>query len=153
MAARIIEAPEALKNLVGQEAGVSDWLEITQSMIDAFADCTHDRQWIHVDRERARVETSFGSTIAHGFLTLSLISHLFDAMIEVRGCRMIINYGLNRVRFPCAVPAGSRIRGRIRLLAVEEKESALQATWHVTVEKAGADKPAMIAEWLVRYGS
>jgi acyl dehydratase len=105
---------------VGEELGISDWLEVTQDRIDRFADATDDRQWIHVDAGRAAVESSFKTTIAHGFLTLSLISVLLRGALSIEGCRMALNYGLNRVRFVVAVPTGSRIRGRFVLSAIEE---------------------------------
>ena len=119
MPQRVIESLDEMQSLAGQEIGLSDWLEVTQPMIDAFAETTRDRQWIHTDRERAAAESPFGTTIAHGFLTLSLISHLKSQAVAVRGVRMGINYGLNRVRFPAPVRSGSRIRGRFTLQSVE----------------------------------
>src|SRR5581483_9804379 len=121
-----------------------------QARIDQFADATGDHQWIHVDRERAEAETPFKATIAHGFLTLSLISALLRQAIRFDGMRMAINYGLNRVRFLSPVPSGSRIRGRFTLASVEPKDDALQATWSVIVEREGAEKPCCAAEWIVR---
>lgn len=151
MPARVIETIEALKSLVGQEVGVSDWLEVTQPMIDAFADVTRDRQWIHLDVERARTDSPYGSTIAHGFLSLSLLSHLHSQAVQLAGAfRMVINYGLNRVRFPAAVRAGSRIRARSTLKALEEIDNAVQLTWLIAVEIDENPKPALVAEWLVR---
>ena len=109
MPTRTIESIDALRSLVGQEVGVSEWIEVTQSMINAFADVTRDKQWIHIDTERAARESPFGTTIAHGFLTLSLLSHLHGQAVSVHAeQKMAINYGLNRVRFPHPVPAGSR---------------------------------------------
>ena len=140
-----------LGGLVGREVATSEWLVITQDRIDAFADATGDHQWIHVDSERARTETPFGTTIAHGFLTLSLISALMRDAVTVDGPRMTLNYGLNRVRFVSPVPAGSRIRARVTLAAIDDKGDCVQATWSVTVEREGGDKPAVVAEWIVRY--
>ncbi len=141
-----------LHEYVGQELGVSEWLDMTQQRIDGFADATDDRQWIHVDAARAAVESPFKTTIAHGFLTLSLISILLRDAVAVDGCRMAINYGLNRVRFVSPVPVGSRIRGRFVLRASEDAaDGAVQVTWATTVEREGADKPCCVAEWLVRY--
>jgi acyl dehydratase len=146
-----IESIGALANYVGKEAGVSDWLEVSQERIDQFADASEDRQWIHLDRERAARESPFKNTIAHGFLTLSLLSALARLAISVGGVRMGINYGLNRVRFVSPVPAGARIRGRFTLAGVEEIKGGVQSTWNVTVEREGSDKPCCVAEWLVRY--
>ncbi len=136
--------------MVGQEIGASDWFEITQDRINLFAEATGDRQWIHTDPERARAESPYGTTIAHGFLTLSLLSFL-AAPIRVAGLRMAINYGLNRVRFSSAVPVGSLIRARFKLAAAEDSRDALRATWHVTVERQGQAKPCCVAEWIVLY--
>ena len=140
-----------LGGLVGREVATTDWLMITQDRIDAFADATGDRQWIHVDSERARAETPFGATIAHGFLTLSLLSALLRDAVTVNGPRMTLNYGLNRVRFVSPVPSGSRIRARVALAAIDDKGDSIQATWGVTIEREGGDKPAVVAEWIVRY--
>ena len=140
-----------LGGLVGQEVATSDWLAITQDRIDAFADATSDHQWIHVDSGRARAETPFGATIAHGFLTLSLLSALMRDAVTVDGPRMTLNYGLNRVRFVSPVPSGSRIRARVALATVDDMGDSIQATWGVTIEREGGDKPAVIAEWIVRY--
>ncbi|HKS28714.1 MAG TPA: MaoC family dehydratase [Pyrinomonadaceae bacterium] len=152
MAATRIENISELRERVGQEVAASDWFEVTQERINLFAEATDDRQWIHIDPERARRESPFKTTIAHGFLTLSLLSELMKRAIEVGGLRMAINYGLNRVRFVSPVPAGSRIRARFTLSEVEEISGGLQATWQVTVEReGGSDKPCCVAEWLVRY--
>jgi len=142
-----------LGGLVGREVAVSDWLEITQDRINAFADATNDHQWIHVDPVRASAETAFGTTIAHGFLTLSLVSALMRDAVTVDGLRMTLNYGLNRVRFVSPVPAGSRIRARIALGKVDDMGDNTQATWNVTIERQGGEKPAVVAEWIVRYYS
>ena len=146
-----IENIAALANYAGKEVGISDWLEVSQERIDQFAEASGDRQWIHLDRERAERETPFKTTIAHGFLTLSLLSALARLAISVGGVRMGINYGLNRVRFVSPVPAGARIRGRFTLANLEEIKGGVQSTWNVTVEREGSDKPCCVAEWLVRY--
>ncbi len=142
-----------LGGLVGQEVATSGWLAITQDRIDAFADATSDHQWIHVDSGRARAETPFGATIAHGFLTLSLLSTLMRDAVTVSGSRMALNYGLNRVRFVSPVPSGSRIRARVALATIDDMGDSVQATWRVTIEREGGDRPAVVAEWLVRYYS
>lgn len=135
---------------VGQTVAASDWVEITQQHIDLFAEATGDRQWIHVDAERAR-QGPFGSTIAHGFLTLSLLPRFLESAIEIGGSGMGINYGLNRVRFMAPVPVGSRLRGHFKLLASEPIDrSGVQYTWELTVEREGHDKPVCVAESLVR---
>jgi len=140
-----------LANYAGKEVGISDWLEVSQERINQFAEATEDRQWIHLDSDRAARESPFKTTIAHGFLTLSLLSALARTAISVGAVRMGINYGLNRVRFVSPVPAGARIRGRFTLATVEEIKGGVQSTWNVTVECEGSEKPCCIAEWLVRY--
>jgi acyl dehydratase len=142
---------QQLAGIVGHEVAVSDWVVVTQDRIDAFANATDDHQWIHVDAERAKAEAPFGTTIAHGFLTLSLLSPLMRDAINVDGLRMTLNYGLNRVRFVSPVPSGSRIRARIALGKVDDIGDSTQATWNVTIERDGSDKPCVVAEWLVRY--
>jgi acyl dehydratase len=142
-----------LGGLIGREVGTSDWFTVTQQQIDAFANATGDHQWIHVDRERARSETPFGTTIAHGFLTLSLLSPLMRDAITVEGARMTLNYGLNRVRFVSPVPSGSRIRARVTLGEIADVGGSVQATWNVTIEREGGEKPCVVAEWIVRYVS
>lgn len=152
MPAREITSKEELRSLVHAEAAVSDWLEVTQERIGLFADATGDHQWIHVDSDRAKRESPYGATIAHGFLTLSLLAHfLFEAVKITFPTRMAVNYGLNRVRFPAAVPAGSRIRARFTLQSLEEGPGALDMTWAITVEREGGEKPCCVAEWLLRY--
>jgi acyl dehydratase len=138
-------------NRVGEEFAVSDWLEVTQARIDQFAEATGDHQWIHVDPIRAAAELPSKSTIAHGFLTLSLLSTLIRESIRFTGLRMAINYGLNRVRFVSPVPSGSRIRAIITLQTLDAVTGGFQATWQVTVEREGGDKPACVADWIVRY--
>jgi acyl dehydratase len=139
-----------LRDRVGQEVAVSDWTAVTQDRINQFADATGDHQWIHVDQARAK-QSPFQTTIAHGFLTLSLISMMLRSAINPTGLRMAINYGLNRVRFVAPVPSGARIRGRFTLAGIEEAGGAIQATWSATIERDGGDKPVCVAEWLVRY--
>ena len=134
----------------GQEVAVSDWLTITQQQINLFADATGDHQWIHVDPEKA-AKGPFGGTIAHGFLTLSLIPKFFESSFDIIGSRMGVNYGLNKVRFTSPVPVGSRLRARMKLLATQPIDNdGVQMTWEVTVEREGAGKPVCIAESLVR---
>ena len=140
-----------IKDRIGEEIAVSDWLEVTQARIEQFADATGDRQWIHVDQARAAVESPFKTTIAHGFLTLSLLSPLIRESIRFTGLRMAINYGTNRVRFVSPVPSGARIRARITPSAVETVAGGFQVAWQVTIEREHGDKPACAAEWLVRY--
>jgi acyl dehydratase len=140
-----------IKDRVGQEIAVSDWLEVTQARINQFAEATGDHQWIHVDPARAATESPFKTTIAHGFLTLSLLSTLIRDSMHFPGLRMAINYGLNRVRFVSPVPAGARIRARITLQAVAEVAGGYQVIWQVAIEREGSAKPACIADWLVRY--
>ena len=141
--------PSELQGLIGQEVGVSRWFEVTQARIDAFADCTEDRQFIHVDPDRAKA-TPFGGTIAHGFLTLSLASAMsYDAVAPLEGVAMGVNYGFDKLRFLAPVPDGSRVRGRFRLLSAEDRGGGRWLLKHeLTVEIEGDDKPALIAEWL-----
>jgi acyl dehydratase len=149
---RVLKSPQALKEFVGKEIGVTDWFQLTHERIARFAEATEDRQWIHLDRERARRESPYGATIAHGFLTLSLISHFAHEVMRIEsGLRLAVNYGLNRVRFPAAVLAESRIRGRVGLLAFKEIADSLEAVYSVAVEIEGAQKPGCVAEWIVRY--
>ena len=135
----------ALADLVGTELGPTSWLEVTQERIDAFAAATDDPQWIHVDRDRA-AEGPFGTTIAHGFLTLSLCLPLLHEVLPARDGGMALNYGLNRVRFPAPVLSGSRIRGRFRVLSLEDTALGERATIEATVECEGVDKPVCVAE-------
>ncbi len=138
-----------LQPLVGQEIGLSDWLTVDQHRIDLFADATEDHQWIHVDPVRSAAGP-FGATVAHGFLTLSLLPPFFASGFHIEGIRMGINYGLNRVRFPAPVRVGSRLRGRFKLLAYVPLEGGAQITVEVTVEMEGSDKPACVAESVSR---
>jgi acyl dehydratase len=139
---------DELQSKVGTEIGVGDWHAVTQEQIDRFAEATHDHQWIHVDAQRA-ADGPFGTTIAHGFLTLSMLVALAPN-VDVPGTRMGINYGLDRVRFTAPVPVGSRIRARSVLHDVREVAGGIQTTVEVTVEIEGAEKPALIAQWLGR---
>ena len=140
-----------LEGRVGEEVGVSPWIEVTQARIDGFAKAIEDFQWIHVDRSRAK-SSSFGGTIAHGFLTLSLLSHLSERTFSYAGRRMGVNYGLNRVRFTAPVPAGARVRARFTLGKYEKlDDNGVQLTWNTVVELEGSAKPALVAEWLGRH--
>jgi acyl dehydratase len=145
-----LREPGELQGFVGRELVVSDWVEITQEMIDTFARATGDHQWIHVDVARARRESPFGTTIAHGFLTLSLLSRLFNSAVTFSATRMGLNYGLNRLRFTAPVKAGARLRARFAVKSVDRIEGGTQMTWDVTVECEGEAKPALVAEWLTR---
>ncbi len=142
---------QELRGMVGREVAVSEWLEITQQRIDTFADATEDHQWIHADQERAQRESPYETTIAHGFLTLSLLSKFMNDAIHIDGLRMGINYGLNRVRFPAAVRVGSRIRARFVLQSMRDVGDATEAIYSITVEGQRAEKPCCVAEWVVRY--
>ena len=140
-----------LASRVGEEIAVSPWLDITQERIDTFAKAVGDFQWIHVDPERA-AKSPFGTTIAHGFLTLSVLSHLSELTFSFADRKMGINYGLNKVRFTSPVPSGSRVRARFTLAKYEKIDGGgVQVTWSALVEREGADKPALIAEWIGRH--
>lgn len=139
-----------LRDRIGQEIVVSEWMEITQERIHRFADATEDHQWIHVDVERARRDSPFQVTIAHGFLTLSMLSLLLNSSIKFGTAKMGVNYGFNRVRFTGPVPAGSWVRGRFTLQALDEIDGGVQTTWGVVVEREGSEKPCLVAEWLTR---
>jgi acyl dehydratase len=146
---RTFETIAEMADLVGQEIGLSEWITVTQERIQLFADATNDHQWIHLDVERAKAGP-FGTTIAHGFLTLSLLPEMAASAFGVREARMGVNYGLNKVRFPAPVPSGSRIRGRFKLLAYEPLDGGAQMTVQVTMEREGSDKPVCIAESIGR---
>ena len=147
---RIIETLADLPPLVGQEVAVSEWITVTQEQVNLFAQATGDHQWIHVDVEKAKAGP-FGVPIAHGFLTLSLLPRFFESALEIRGTRMGVNYGLNRVRFTSPVPVGSRLRAHMKLLECSPIEgNGVQATWLVTVEREGSDRPACVAESISR---
>lgn len=147
---RVFENLAALKPCVGEEIAVSDWVKVTQSRIDQFAEATGDHQWIHVDPERA-AKGPFGTTIAHGYLTLSLLPLFTQSALELRGVRMSVNYGLNRVRFPAPVPVDSELRARLRLLSLEDIDrGGVQMTVEITVERKGGDRPVCVAEAVSR---
>jgi acyl dehydratase len=152
MAPVVLEDLGSLKEFVGREIGITGWLTLTQKRIEQFAEATEDRQWIHLDRERAAAESPYGTTIAHGFLTLSLVSYFVREAIQIRrGVRMAVNCGLNRVRFPSPVRSESKIRARVALLTLKELPDAVQVTFGVTMESEDSDKPCCVAEWVVRY--
>ncbi|MGA7623710.1 MAG: MaoC family dehydratase [Candidatus Acidiferrales bacterium] len=152
MAPLVIETPHSLKEFAGREIAVTNWFPVTQERIQQFAEATEDRQWIHVDPERAERESPYKATIAHGFLTLSLLSHFMKQALQIRsGVRMAINYGANRVRFPSPVRAGSKIRARVSLQSWKELAGCVETVFAVSVEAEGGEKPCCIAEWIVRY--
>ena len=147
-----IESLQSLKRWEGCEFPATEWFTVTQDRIQTFSDATEDHQWIHVDPERAARESPFGGSIAHGFLTLSLLSHFLRQALQVSsGVGMSINYGLNKVRFPSAVRAGSAVRARVSLLTVKESVQFVDATFLIHVEGQSNGKPCCVAEWLVRY--
>jgi acyl dehydratase len=148
----VVNNPQSLKGLVGREFEVTEWLIVTQDRIALFAEATEDRQWIHLDQARASEESPYGTTIAHGFLTLSLLSQFLKSAIQIQsGLRLAVNYGLNRVRFPAAVSVDCRIRARVALVALKELSDSVEATYSVTIELEKSEKPACVAEWIVRY--
>ena len=147
---KLVLQREDLASRVGQEVAVSPWLEITQDRIDMFAKATDDFQWIHVDPERAK-QSPFGGTVAHGFLTLSMLPRLFESAFEIAGRKMGVNYGLNKVRFTAPVPAGAKLRGRFTLAKLEPIDGGVQTTWSVVIERDGGDKPVMVAESIGRH--
>jgi acyl dehydratase len=147
-----IESPHLLKEFVGRELGQSDWFRVTQDRIQQFAEATEDRQWIHTDPERAKRESPYGTTIAHGFLTLSLLSHLLREVLQIRmGVPMAVNYGLNRVRFPAPVRSGSKVRARITLVSFRELTGAVEAVFGASIESEETPKPCCVAEWIVHF--
>lgn len=148
--ATVFNTPAELKNAVGKHLGSSDWLMVTQERINGFADATGDHQWIHVDPERAKTGP-FGACIAHGYLTLSLVNMFLPQIIDVRGIRMGVNYGCDKVRFPAPVKVGSRIRGSGELIGVEDVKGGVQATIRVTVEIEGGDRPACVVDAISRF--
>jgi acyl dehydratase len=143
-------ALDALPARVGSEVAVSDWFEVGQERIATFAEATDDRQWIHLDPERCKRESPFGQPVAHGFLTLSLLPAMLTSALAIEGMRMGVNYGLNKVRFPSPLPAGSRVRGRWTLRGADAVAGGWQFTWDVTIEADGAAKPVCVAEFLIR---
>lgn len=149
---RTLHAPNSLKDLIGQEISVTDWFTVTQERIQQFADATLDHQWIHVDVERARNESPFKAPIAHGFLTLSLVSHfMHEAMEFTQRPRLAVNYGLNRVRFVSPVKAGANIRARVTLQSLEDIPKGMEVVFAVTIESEGGTKPCCVAECVLRY--
>ncbi|HME52744.1 MAG TPA: MaoC family dehydratase [Candidatus Lokiarchaeia archaeon] len=151
MAKIIFDSIEALKEYIGQELGVSDWVLVTQEKINKFADATGDHQWIHVDVARAKKESPFGGPIAHGYLTLSLISALLFGLFEVKNTKLVINYGLNKVRFPAPVPVGKKVRARANVTEIKDIEGGVEVELAVTVEIEGGTKPACAAAVVFRY--
>jgi len=147
---RVFKTPHELKDCVGEDLGATDWLEIDQQRINTFADATGDHQWIHVDVEKAK-DGPFGAPIAHGYLTLSLVSHFLPQIIEVRGISMGVNYGVNKVRFPAPVPVGAKIRAGAELVEAEEVGGGVQAVIRVTVETEGGSKPSCVVDTISRY--
>ena len=149
--ATVFQNPQELSGAVGRHLGHSDWLEISQERIDQFAQATGDHQWIHVDPERAK-RGPFGKTIAHGYLTQSLVNFFLPQIVQVRGIAMGINYGADRLRFPAPVPVGAKVRAGAELLEVEEtRDGAVQAKLRVTVEIEGSDKPGCVIDTISRY--
>ena len=146
---RVFERLTDLQPLLGEVVATSDWIEVTQARIDQFAQATGDHQWIHVDPERAKAGP-FGTTVAHGFLTLSLLPEMGASAMDVRGVRMGVNYGLNKVRFPAPVPAGSRLRGHFKLVGYDTIDGGAQLAFEVTMEREGSAKPVCVAESLSR---
>jgi len=147
-----IENLNSLKQSEGREFPATDWFVVTQDRIQKFADATEDRQWIHLDPERAQRESPFGGTVAHGFLTLSLLSYWLKQAVQIRtGVGLSVNYGLNKVRFPAAVRAGSAVRARITLLSAKESPEFVDAAFLIQVENQNFSKPCCVVEWLVRY--
>jgi acyl dehydratase len=150
----VLENLQSLEDYVGREIATTDWLEVTQERIRQFAEATEDRQWIHIDPERAERESPYGTTIAHGFLTLSLLSFFIKQAIQIpRDVRLSVNYGLNRVRFPAPVRAGAEIRARVTVQSVKKLPDSVEATFGISVEAKAAAKPCCVAEWIVRYYS
>ena len=148
----VLETPYSLRDWVGREVTATEWFPVTQDRIQQFAEVTEDRQWIHVDPERAERESPYGTTIAHGFLTLSLLSRFMKEAIQIRGgVRRSVNYGLNRVRFPSPVRADSKIRVHFALRSLKEVPDAFEAIFDARVEVQGSHKPCCVAEWEVRY--
>ncbi len=147
---RVIADLQELKSLVGQEVAVSDWLAIEPARVAGFADATNDHQWIHLDAERAKRESPFGTTVAHGFLTLSLLPYFLEQAVRIDGLRFIVNYGLNRVRFPAPVKVGTRVRARLTLTEVTATADGGQVEWRGTLEREGESKPACVAALLIR---
>jgi acyl dehydratase len=147
---RIISDLAELKSLVGQELAITDWIAVDQERVNQFAQATGDHQWIHVDVARSERESPFGGTIAHGFLTLSLIPLMLEQCVSMLDVQMALNYGLNKVRFPSPLLAGKRVRGHIVVQSVDDIKDGAQVVWQVTVECEGSDKPVCVAEMITR---
>ncbi|HLJ85942.1 MAG TPA: MaoC family dehydratase [Candidatus Angelobacter sp.] len=148
----VLNSLDEIKNHEGKEIGVSEWLTVSQERINQFADATGDHQWIHIDSERSVRESPFKSTIAHGFLTLSLLPQFVPQVLQIKnGVKMGVNYGLNRLRFVSPVQSNSKIRARFTLQALKDLPDCVEAAYSVTVEAEGAPKPCCVAEWIVRY--
>jgi acyl dehydratase len=151
MAQTVFESLDEVRAAVGTTLGTSGWFEVTQERVNQFADATGDRQWIHVDVERAREESPYGGPIAHGYLTLSLTNLVLPEVLEVRGASLGVNYGTGRVRFPAPVPVGSRVRGTAELAACDEIAGGIQTTIVITMEVEGGTKPACVVESISRW--
>ncbi len=147
---RELATVEEMMALVGQEVALTEWVTVTQERINLFADATDDHQWIHIDAARCEKESPFKRPVAHGFLTLSLISGLFERALRLVDAKMVLNYGLNKVRFPAPVPVDSRVRARMILQKVDPIDGGVQLEWLVTIECEGSDKPVCVAELLIR---
>jgi acyl dehydratase len=148
----VVENLHSLAGFVGREIGTTEWFPVDQNRIQQFAKITEDRQWIHVDPERAQRDSPYGTTIAHGFLTLALLSHFLRQAIQIgSGVRMSVNYGLNRVRFPSPVPAGSSVRAHFTLLALKDIADGVETTFSVVIDCENSEKPCCVAEWVIRY--
>jgi acyl dehydratase len=147
----VFHSLDEVRAAVGRPLGVSDWLEITQDRVDQFAEATGDRQWIHVDPERARRESPYSGPIAHGFLTLAITNLFLPQIVEVRGASLGVNYGTGKVRFPAPVPVGARIRGSAELAACDEVAGGIQTTIRISVEVEGSSKPACVVDSLSRW--
>ncbi|MDF1506303.1 MaoC family dehydratase [Roseisolibacter sp. H3M3-2] len=146
-----LASPAALAQHLGREVAVGDWLEVTPERVRLFADATDDHQWIHLDPARATAESPYGGPVAHGLLTLSLVVPMVQRAVAIDGVRMIVNYGFDRVRFPAAVPVGSRVRARVAVVAAEPaRDGGTQVSWRVTIEREGGDRPAVAADWIAR---
>jgi acyl dehydratase len=151
MAQTVFESLDDVRAAAGSTLGTSDWIEVTQEMVDRFAEATGDHQWIHVDVERAAKESPFGGPIAHGYLTLSLTNLVLPQVVEVRGASLGVNYGTGKVRFPAPVPVGSRVRGTAQLAACDEIAGGIQTTIVITMEVEGGSKPVCVVESLSRW--
>jgi acyl dehydratase len=147
---RHIASVVELRSLVGQEVAVTEWFVVSQERVNLFAEATGDHQWIHIDVERSKKESPYRTTIAHGFLTLSLLPMIMQSAVSMPESRLSVNYGLNKVRFPAPVPVGSKVRGRLSLKDVVDIEGGVQVTWSVTIECEGGDKPVCVAESIAR---